>query len=144
MHHFIIICEFNWSYSPETVKLGCDLCDLDLWPPTLTFCMDGTSVTGHNFIKISWWYDDGNIVKKLWRTDGRTDWTIHRAAWSQLTRIYIYMYIIYVYIIYILLHILVLTIWHFQIKFHISKLYLASHFTEVRSQGLIHNQSASV
>ena len=22
----------NLSYSPETVKLGCDLCDLDLWP----------------------------------------------------------------------------------------------------------------
>ena len=39
-------------------------------------------------LKISWWYDDGNIVKKVWRTDrqtdGRTDWTIHRAAWSQL------------------------------------------------------------
>ena len=30
----------NWSYKPETVKLGCDLCDLDLWPLTLTFCMD--------------------------------------------------------------------------------------------------------
>ena len=24
------------------VKLGCDLCDLDLWPLTLTFCMDVT------------------------------------------------------------------------------------------------------
>ena len=23
-------------------KLGCDLCDLDLWPLTLTFCMDLT------------------------------------------------------------------------------------------------------
>ena len=22
----------SWSYSPETVKLGVDLCDLDLWP----------------------------------------------------------------------------------------------------------------
>ena len=22
----------NWSYSPETTKLGFDLCDLDLWP----------------------------------------------------------------------------------------------------------------
>ena len=37
MHHFIIIYDSNWSYSPETVKLGCDLCDLDLWPLTLTF-----------------------------------------------------------------------------------------------------------
>ena len=26
----------NWSYSPETVKLGVDLCDIDLWPLTLT------------------------------------------------------------------------------------------------------------
>ena len=43
-------------------------------------------------MKISWWYNDGNIVKKVWQTDGQkdrrtdrqTDWTIHRAAWSQL------------------------------------------------------------
>ena len=41
---------------------------------------------------MSWWYDDGNIVKKVWQTDRRTDGqtdrrtenTIHRAAWSQL------------------------------------------------------------
>ena len=26
----------NWSYDPETAKLGFDLCDLDLWPLTLT------------------------------------------------------------------------------------------------------------
>ena len=38
----------NCSYSPETVKLGCDLCDLDLWPLTLTFCMDLTLVLGDN------------------------------------------------------------------------------------------------
>ena len=38
----------NWSYSPETAKLGYDLCDLDLWPMTLTFCMDITSVIGNN------------------------------------------------------------------------------------------------
>ena len=25
------------------------------------------------FPEISWWYDDGNIVKKVWRTDRRTD-----------------------------------------------------------------------
>ena len=48
---------------------------------------------------MSWWYDDGNIVKKVWRTDGRTDGqtdrrtdgqtenTICRAAWSQLKTI---------------------------------------------------------
>ena len=27
----------NWSYSPETAKLGHDLCDLDLWPMTWTW-----------------------------------------------------------------------------------------------------------
>ena len=78
----------NWSYSQETAKLGCDLCDLDLWPLTLTFCMDVTLVLGDN----SWKFHDDivmmNIVKKVRRTDrqtdGRTENTIHRAAWSQL------------------------------------------------------------
>ena len=41
----------NRSYSPETVKLGCDLYDLDLWPLTLAFCMDLTLVIGNNFWK---------------------------------------------------------------------------------------------
>ena len=41
----------NWSYGPETVKMGFDLCDLDLWSPTLTFCMDITSVIGNKFWK---------------------------------------------------------------------------------------------
>ena len=76
----------NLSYGPEKVKLGCDLCDLDLWPLTLTFCMDITFVIGNNSRK--WWYDVGNIVKKVsqtdGQTDGRTDRAIHRAAWSQL------------------------------------------------------------
>ena len=38
----------NWSYSPETSKLGYDLCDLDLWPMTLIFSMDITFVIGNN------------------------------------------------------------------------------------------------
>ena len=38
----------NWSYSPETAKLGFDLCDLDLWPLTLAFCMDITFVNDDN------------------------------------------------------------------------------------------------
>ena len=45
-----------WSYSPETAKLGVDLCDL--WPLTLTFCMAVTSVIGNNspnFMTIWWW-----------------------------------------------------------------------------------------
>ena len=38
----------NRNYSPETPKLGYDLCDHDLWPMTLTFCMDITTVIGNN------------------------------------------------------------------------------------------------
>ena len=48
----------NWSYSPETVKLGCDLCDLDLWPLTLTFCIDLTLVLGDN----SWKFHDDTMM----------------------------------------------------------------------------------
>ena len=38
----------DWSYVPETAKWGHDLCDLDLWPLTLTCCMVITSVNGNN------------------------------------------------------------------------------------------------
>ena len=48
----------NWSYSPETAKLGYDLCDLDLWPMTLTLCMDITSVIGNN----SWKFRDDTMT----------------------------------------------------------------------------------
>ena len=65
-------------------RLNCVLTSVTL---TLTFCLDLTSVIGNN----SWkfhddnWYDDGDIVKKCGRRMDRwTDWTIHRAAWSQL------------------------------------------------------------
>ena len=79
----------NWSYSPETVKLGVDLCDLDLWALTLTFCMDVTFVIGNNFWKFR---DDTmmgtSLVKKVWQadrqTDGQTEISVLRAAWSQL------------------------------------------------------------
>ena len=45
----------NWRYSPETVKLDCDLCDLDLCSLTSTFYMDLTLVLGDNLWKF---YDD--------------------------------------------------------------------------------------
>ena len=70
----------NRSYSPKTFKLGFDLCDLDLWPLTLTFCMDITLVIGNDSWKFHWWwwwYDDGNIVKKVSQTDGQTDGNSH-------------------------------------------------------------------
>ena len=75
--------------SPEMAKLGVDLCDLDLWPLTLTFCMDITSDHSNN----SWKFHDDTMMGTWWkrcdggRTDGRTDWTSHIAAWSQLKTI---------------------------------------------------------
>ena len=48
----------NWSYGLETAKLGFDLCDLDLWPLTLIFCMDVTSVIGNN----SWQFHDDTMM----------------------------------------------------------------------------------
>ena len=45
----------NWSYSLAMVKLGCDL---DLWPLTLTSCMDITFVNGNYSWKC---YDDTMI-----------------------------------------------------------------------------------
>ena len=45
------------TYSPKTAKLGFDLCDLNLWPLTLTFCMDITFVNGNN----SWKFHNDTI-----------------------------------------------------------------------------------
>ena len=49
----------NWSYGPETATLGVDLCDLDLWPLTLNFYMDVTSVIGNN----SWKFHDDTMME---------------------------------------------------------------------------------
>ena len=60
----------NLSYSPETVKLGCDLCDFDLWPwPFAWTLLWSMVITPENFMMIR----DENIVKKVWQTDRRTD-----------------------------------------------------------------------
>ena len=54
----------------------------DLWPWTFAWTSLWSLVmTPEN---------DGNIVKKLWRTDRRTESTIHRAAWPQLKTNWIY------------------------------------------------------
>ena len=58
---------------PNWGKTCFDLCDLDLWPLTLTFCMDITFVNGNNF----WEYRTGG------RTDRRTEGQ-KCSAWSQL------------------------------------------------------------
>ena len=58
--------------SPNWDKICFDLYDLDLWPLTLTFCMDITFLHGKNFWKF---HDDTmtGIVKKMQQTDGRTE-----------------------------------------------------------------------
>ena len=53
----------NWNYSPETPNLGQNrrffvLCDLDLWPLTLTFCMDIRSANGNK----SWKFRDDTMM----------------------------------------------------------------------------------
>ena len=58
INHNLGWCNLNWSCSPETVKLGVDLCDLDLWPLTLIFCMDITAslvIIPENVMMIQWW-----------------------------------------------------------------------------------------
>ena len=67
----------------KRLKWGHDLCDLDLRPLTLTFRMDITSVNGSNFMMIRWQeHDEKGVADR--QTDRQTDWTIHRAVWSQL------------------------------------------------------------
>ena len=61
----------------------------DLWPWPFAWTLLWSLVIS---LKIVWWYNDGNIVKKVWQTDGQTDRqtdrnTIQGAAWSQLKRL---------------------------------------------------------
>ena len=57
----------------------------DLWPWPFAWPLLWSIVTTP---EILWWYNDGNVVKKVWQTDGQTDGqtenTVCRAAWSQL------------------------------------------------------------
>ena len=79
VHHFITIWEFKLELQSGKDKLGFDLCGLDLWPLTLTFRMDITSVIGNyseNFMMIQWWENSekGMTHRQLDRqTDERTD-----------------------------------------------------------------------
>ena len=70
----------NWSYGPETAKWGHDLCDLDLWPwPFAWTSLLSLVITPENFMMI-WW--EKHCEKGV--TDGQTEITVLRAAWSQL------------------------------------------------------------
>ena len=48
----------DWSYSLEMAKLGFDLCDLNLWPLILSFCIDITSVIGNE----AWKFHDDAMM----------------------------------------------------------------------------------
>ena len=78
----------NLSYSPETVKLGCDLCDLDLWPRTFAWTLLWSLViTPENFMMLRWWEHSQKGMRDG-QTDRQTENTICRAAWSQLKTIW--------------------------------------------------------
>ena len=63
----------NWSCSPETVKLGFDLCDLDLWPwPFAWTPLWSLEISPENFMMIRWReYSQKGV------TDGQTDRKYH-------------------------------------------------------------------
>ena len=79
---------WNWSYSPETLKVGqyiyIDLCDLDLWSLILAFHIVITSFNGNYSCKLH--HDEGHCGTGVTgrQRDGETDRTVLRAAWSQL------------------------------------------------------------
>ena len=65
VHHFVGICEFKlelWSRNTQIGgKICFNLCDLDLRPLTLSFCMDITFINDNNSGKFC---DAWNIVNK--------------------------------------------------------------------------------
>ena len=63
------------SWVVTSVTLTLDLCP---WPFAWTSLLS-LVITPENFMMIGWWEHSQKGV-----TDRRTDWTIHRAAWSQL------------------------------------------------------------
>ena len=56
----------------------------DLWPwPFAWTSLLSLVITPENFMMIRWWEHSQKGVTEG-QTEGQTDWTIHRAAWSQL------------------------------------------------------------
>ena len=51
LHHFVAIHELQFELQSRNGPIGFCLCDLDLWPLTLTFCMDITFVNGNNMTR---------------------------------------------------------------------------------------------
>ena len=61
----------------------------DLWPWLFAWTsLLSLVITPENFVMIRWWEHGQNGVTDG-RTDRQTDWTIHRAAWSQLKNVHV-------------------------------------------------------
>ena len=61
----------------------------DLWPWPFAWTLLWSLVkTPENFMMIRWWEHS----QKVWQTDGQTENTICRAAWSQLKKVGVYKY----------------------------------------------------
>ena len=67
--------------------------NFDLWPwPFAWTSLLPLVITPENFMMIRWWEHSQKGVTDG-RTDRQTDWTIHRAAWSQLKWLQLPMYV---------------------------------------------------
>ena len=67
--------------------MTCLTLTFDLWPwPFAWTSLLWMVIAPENFVMIRWWeHNQKGVMDK--QTDGRTDLTIHRAAWSQLKRL---------------------------------------------------------
>ena len=89
-YHFCSLLWIETGFSalkrPNWGQICFHHCEHDIWLLTLTSCMNIASINGNNSWKC---HNDTNddaedIVKKVWRTDGQTDWTIQRSVWPQI------------------------------------------------------------
>ena len=87
LHHFIAICEFKLEVQSGNTQIWAKFV---LNSVTLTFGLWPSLLHGHHFcqwqyiLRISWWYNERNIVKDEPQTDGRTDRSVLGVVWSQL------------------------------------------------------------
>ena len=76
VHHFVVICEFKLELRSGNVQIGTKFV---LTSVTLTFDPRPSPFAWTSFcqwqwlLKISWWHNEGIIVKKLSQTDRRQD-----------------------------------------------------------------------
>ena len=82
VHHFIAISEFKLELESGNAQFRSkSAIFLPLWPWPLTSDLDLLQSSYFcqrwSFLKVSWWYDVRNMVKKVWQTDRRTDGKDH-------------------------------------------------------------------